>query len=611
MEFPQNPIQFLDYIVTRHKLWLRQRHAASETLAYMGENVDQAGRGLDFIRHYVHNDQAEQNDPNAPDTDLALLQLYEHWRNLYGMRPIETWDGSRLRPWLPPEANPKVPMILSGALSDLDLASYRGEPWQAHVDRSHTAGPAVVDVLGNAAESYYDAIRRFDVWSVPTLWNAASGGGHAGHSHSVGPMRLYRHNDFNNIEVAPYSIRFWGFLKWIETLRRRLLGEPDHPFRHDADSDISFMDSFNLDHFPWHDDIFNNGICPDWDNQYGLRKHHKYRNAGSGSQQGYGLEFLEFHADLMRAYNEWLARMGYMQTKDWRDGDRPFVPGVHDSGYILRTAFSTLFPTSPWGRGHSNGAGIKYHIWGADLFDPQLTKFETLAEIGYFFEGLRGIHGLGHVEHCDFRDQYLNNYSLRFFHWHQWIDNVYDRAKALARPQLKPNTSLETPMGEIVDASKFTPPPQAVFPLTGKWRYRSFHNEPQDRDSDAFWFAADLTLTEHPNGKLEGQLEGGNPDYKYKVFGHVDHRHTRYDTEPDWYEERSIIVMQATGITAATDGHVYEYRGHLAPTWPEGREQTPSFAGTVSRSKRPDDHTLEGKIGSFVASKSAVDSVIA
>ena len=159
-------------------------------------------------------------------------------------------------------------------------------------------------MLGNAAESYFEEIRRFDVWSTPNHWNPAAGGGHhgghhAGHGSDVGPMRLYRHNDFNNIEVAPYSIRFWGFLKWIDRLRRRLLKEPDPAFIHDAESDISFMDRFNLDHFPWHDDVFKNGMCPEWNNQFGLRKHHKYKR----EQQGFCLEFLEFHSDLMAEYN--------------------------------------------------------------------------------------------------------------------------------------------------------------------------------------------------------------------------------------------------------------------------------------------------------------------
>ena len=102
MEFPRNPIQFLDNLIDRHKDWLRERNVASETLVYMGENVDQAGRGLDFIRHYVFNDQAQQSDPLAADTDLAMLQLYEYWRERNNMRPIEAWDGTKLRPWLPP-----------------------------------------------------------------------------------------------------------------------------------------------------------------------------------------------------------------------------------------------------------------------------------------------------------------------------------------------------------------------------------------------------------------------------------------------------------------------------------------------------------------------------
>lgn len=90
MDFQRNPIEFLDDIVTRHKARLKDRRIASETLAYMGENVDQAGRGLEFMRHYVHNDAAVNKDLNDPNTDVSLLELYDYWRARYNMRPVFT-----------------------------------------------------------------------------------------------------------------------------------------------------------------------------------------------------------------------------------------------------------------------------------------------------------------------------------------------------------------------------------------------------------------------------------------------------------------------------------------------------------------------------------------
>lgn len=59
--------------------------------------------------------------------------------------------------------------------------------------------------------------------------------------------------------------------------------------------------------------------------------------------------------------------------------------------------------------------------------------------------------------------------------------------------------------------------------------------------------------------------------------------------------------MTAKGATTVTDGHVYEYRGHLVADWPNGKERVPAFVGSVVRTKRPDDPTKEGKVGSFVA----------
>ena len=584
MEFPRNPIKFLDSIVSRQKEWLAVRPSVGESLRYMGENIDQQGRGSEFLQHYVYNDAARHPNPDDPDTDLALLQLYEHWRALHQFRPIESWDGTRLRPWLPSEANPGVPQVLQGDLQHFNHAYYRGRPWSSPLD-----------ALGNAIEAYLDEIRRHHVWSRPS---------------SGGTLRLYRFNDLNNIEVAPYSIRFWGFLRFADDLRRVYLRESLPAYAHDELSDITFMDNFNQNHFPWHDDVAEAGECPSWYRQYGLRKHYKYERR----TQGYAVEFLEFHSDLLSAYNEWLQQMTMPSTSEWREDGLPFSVGVHDSSYILKYAFSGIEDfKNPWGRGGTGGKAVDPKSWAGALFDSELARFDTAAELGHYMEFLTvqgiGLHGAGHVERCDIRDQYLNNYSLRFFHWHQWIDDYYQRIKALGRPHFKDGTMLEDKMEDIADTTPEVEPPFES-PLSGTWTYRSYVLE-SDVTKDTKWFVAELTLDQEQTGKLSGTLVGYGADgeldgrYSYAVSGEIDQRNVSYRQSPEWWDDRAIIVLRAVGKTGATKGHVYGYRGWLQPLWPDGKRQADAFVGTLCRLKRPDDPTLEGKTGSFIAVKRA------
>lgn len=586
MSLPKNPIEFLDTIVTRHKRWLHQRVASGESIRYMREAVDVMNRGLEFLTHYVHNPVPKVPDPAHPQCDLALLQVYEFWRNKLGLRPIEAWDGTRLRPWLPAESNPKVPAVLSGDLRHFDDAYTR---WSRRFW-------APLDALGNAIESYFEDIRRHHIWSRP------KGGGR---------LRLYRHNELNNIEVAPYSIRFWGFLKWADERRRTLLGEPVPTYAHDDLSDIAFMDAFNQNHFPWHDDVFENGVCPAWDEQFGKKARHRYPM----NTYGFGLEFLQFHSDLLAAYNRWLGQVGLPPTTAWRNGDDPWKPGIHHSAHILKQ-----LGWSQWGIGGSNGQPLDSRVYTPELYDPQLSAFDSGSEMGAYFEGrgrlFFGFHGAGHVERCDIRDVYTNNYSLRFFHWHQWIDTAYDKlTNDLGKPKhfwKDTNRTLATQV-PLSFFDRFKKRPQEDWPLTGDWLYRSFNaDEKWFDESDihpivAQWYPAQLTLTQKAEnrtviigGELRGPHPRPNPKYVYEITGHLDERNVHYELTPDWWEERSIIVMKAEGRTPDTEGHVYHYRGYLVPQWPDGNLQPPIIVGSVFRAPRAE---TPHKIGSFVAVK--------
>jgi hypothetical protein len=607
MHFPADPIAFIDSIVDELKRRLKARPKVGETLRYMGETLDQQGRGEDFYRIFVCNPKPKVPDPHANNTDLGLLELYEHWRSQYGMRPIEPWDGTRLRPWLPAASNPQVPEVLRGDLSIFDTAITRAPgtvtPWRR------------LDALGHAVESYFTLVRRHAVWSR-ALRPAASEVSVApagGHSHlrndlapseehekllhetrskpetskpvtsieEVGNLRLYFHNELNNIETAPYSVRFWGFLKWADNLRRRLLGLPVENYSHDGESDIAFMDAFNMNHFPWHDDVFARGAAPSWEDQYRRKQTHKYP---MGSQ-GYGVEFYLFHRELIDAFDAWMERNGRPAVTAWHSGK-------NHTAYVLKYAWDWH-----WGRGGTNGRPLDPNVVAPELLDPQLSAFETLAELGNYLD-VCGVayHGIGHVQNCDIRDPYCNNYSIRFYGWHRWIDDLFKILEA----QGKPIYDESKPLGEALPCVSYKPVPDSISWFDGIWTYRSFINDP-DSAADVRWFVAEMELRMDPTGKLKGMLRSGDPKYEYRLEGYIDERNVYYELTPDWWDERAIVVLTGIGATPETAGHKYEYRGYLQAQWPTGKGQTKTFSGSMIRAVRPDNPALEGTVGSFTA----------
>lgn len=572
IDYTLPPIPFISYLVGRHKRILARRGHSGEAMRYMREAVDQVGRGVEFIRLYVHNPSPKNADYNDPRTDLALLQLYDHWRDANGWQPIDPWDGSGLRPWLPPENNPKVPHLLTGDLSHFHDAWSRFHPGGSSPD-PYKWDP--IDAFGLEVESYLKQIRSHSTWSRPV------GGG---------KLRFYRFNELNNIEVAPFSIRFWGFLKWVDFLRRILMGEDAAAKELEAAAagDIAFMDEFNQKHFTWHDDVFGLGKCPDIFDQFGLKQRHKHMM----KHHGYAIEFLEFHGDLLAAYNERMKAAGMPRTHDW-------MPDEHNSAHILKLAFG-----GPWGLGNSNGEILNVEDYAPELLEAGLPSFSTGAELGYYLENC-GIawHGIGHVQNCDIRDVYTNNYSIRFFGWHQWIDTLY-RTILKDRPKYDEDRPLDQPLpGFCGSRTHF---PNLVNPFEGTWVYRSFHNSP-DPTEDPRWFVATMRLQEadgtssggRPSRAVRGELDSGHIDYRYRLSGYLDRDNVNYEAKPQGHDERTILVMRAEGMTEATRGHVYEYRGVYQAPWSGGVDQVPTFAGSMIRAVRPDNPSLEGTVGTF------------
>jgi hypothetical protein len=573
INYDLSPIEFINQVMPRYKAWLNKRNSSGEALRYMREAVDQVGRGKEFIKFMVYNDKPLNDDPFDPRNDLALLQIYDFWREHNKWQPIDPWDGSRLRPWLPEENNPKVSKLLTGDLSHFHDAWSRFTPSGSSPD-PYQWDP--IDAFGLEVEGYFHDIRNHATWSRPK---------------SGGKLRFYRFNELNNIEVAPYSIRFWGFLKWTDYLRKILLNEKgsSEELLNAPAGDIAFFDEFNIKHFSWHDDVFENGKCDDIYNQFGLKQRHKHMM----KHHGYAVEFLEFHGDLLKAYNKRMSETGMPSTSSW-------IPDEHNSAHILKLAFG-----GPWGLGNSNGKILNIEDYAPELIDDELLSFKTGAELGYYLENC-GIawHGMGHVQNCDIRDVYTNNYSIRFFGWHQWIDSMYRKILDSGKPVYDKTKPLDKPLQNFcADKTHF---PKIISPYTGTWVYRSYKNDP-NADGDTSWFVAIMRLFQSsglsPDGRptdiVVGELDSGYADYRYRLTGYIDNNNIGYETKPREHDERSILVMKAEGMTEATRGHVYEYRGYFQTPFSNGKDQTPTFSGSMMRAIRPDNSDLEGTVGTF------------
>lgn len=621
MIFTKDPIQFLDQVSIEHKKRLNKRSKIRESLRYMGEAADQKGIGEEFMKIYIHNPSPLNPDPKDENTDLSLLQIYEHWKKEYNLKPVQPWDGTKLRPWLPDECNPKVPYILQDGLHGL-LKAYSSV--QGADDYSNYWSR--IDALGHAIELYFSEIRLHKVWSaartdlqedgIYSTYQSNSNHSHSStnatphHSHAgdakafskndkkgaqATNTRLYTVTELYNIETAIYSVRFWGFLKWADNLRKKLFNLPIENTPDDPNSDINFLDRLGMIHFPWHDDVFGNGTCPSWNDQFGRKASHIH----AWGTQGYGVEFFQFHKELVASFDSWLIDQGLNPIKEW-------LPNEHNTAYLLKYAFD-----GPWGLGGSNGDILPIELVAPDLADDKLHKFDSIADLATYIDDYhRGFHGVGHVQNADLRDPYCNNYSYRFFGWHKWIDSLFTKLLKLNKPLfIKTNASgapIKDPLNYVLDTSKYDYGPAPIAPFSGSFVYQSLHHNENLSEADPdkiLWFRAEMNLQQINGTELIGELDSGHPDYKYQIKGYIDQDNISIQTKPNWWDERLIVVMSASGNTPLTKGHLYEYRAFYEPKWPNGKDQKPTLIGTTLKSKRPDDPSQEGYVGSFYSVK--------
>jgi hypothetical protein len=336
---------FVDSLIGDHQSWLSSHPSPS---------------GTDFFDHYV-------GDETHP---TGLLRRYEAWRSEHGYTRVRPWNGTealdrpattdipspgRVFPWL--SGTSARPPFGDGFLASTSTTA----DLQGHF--------ASVNALGQAIRAHWLDVRAFN-----------PGG------------------DIGDDDTAPYSIRFWGFMKWAAVMRNRFLGIPVFPMPivYDADgvplSDIEYMDTANHWHRIWHLGTSCGANTQGLNSPFGQF---------CGRMTPAGEEFLRFHRDATDTYDNWRRRNGMPIVASWKP------PGVHfDHG-------------------------------GPDVSDVPATQEAEIAEYGKRFNTLDGmanhqegaLHGSGHTSTAgqEIADLDTNNYSPRFFAWHGWMDYLWEK----------------------------------------------------------------------------------------------------------------------------------------------------------------------------------------
>lgn len=327
-----------------------------------------------------------------------MLARYEAWRSKYFLPPVRPWDG---RLAFPPGAdNPTVPLP----------SSLNGSAFPAFWTEVE---------LGNAVRAYYNLLRNY--------------------SNSVGDQM-----ELDDEIKAPYSYRYWAFMKWASDLRKRLLGQPViHVHEvYDQDgtilSDKDFTDMLYMVHHIWHT---TGGIqwstpTPFFKTSVGQIGRHKKEI----SRTQIGAEFFAFHRDHLEIFDRWMARTGQDKVQSINTcahdiGTNPPAPANVD---VLRD-FILLGPGYPLVDWTQNPATLDFLRPHASDWEGDLDEFSNLGEMGQAFAtdanpfpsiavpGITdtGYHGIGHVVNGDLIWAVANNHSHRFFAWHGFIDDLW------------------------------------------------------------------------------------------------------------------------------------------------------------------------------------------
>ncbi len=290
----------------------------------------------------------------------SLLPAYESWLSTNNLPPIVAWNGAETRPW---DTGEEYPLA--------------GDPLD---------NPMTIATLTNLGEAFRD---RYDVIS--------SGSDRA--QELTGKLK------------APFSYRFWGYLKFANDVRRRYYGEVVIPATtmYDRDGTIispgPFCDFFNTLHGNWHNFNLPSGTNSQFTPGY-------ESSAGQSTSRG-GLpstlneDFILFHHDHTDLFSRWLNRTGQLPVKP-----------INMSNNVTGWPGSNTGNPSTW-------VEFLENTWINDSngdTDNELLSISDLNSLGNI-EG--GIHNLGHTQNSDISSLPHNNYSPRFHAWHGWIDSQW------------------------------------------------------------------------------------------------------------------------------------------------------------------------------------------
>ena len=250
-----------------------------------------------------------------------MLAAYEGWLAAESLPPVTPWDGVRRAPWDPTQ-DLALPTTLDGTFT----------------------GVSTLDDLGAALRDRY-----LDVANVASELNG------------FGLLK------------APFSYRYWSYMRWAKDMRRRFQGLVVFPTGQVYDRDgtplsaTPFTDTFNDLHRNWHVNGTSSGVVTP-----GLTS-----TAGQRTGQGIpglpaGEEFLRFHRDHLELFHRWLARADQPPL-------RPHDMGRPGAGR-RPTAPPVVNPPSPWTYDEASMAG---------------SDLDTLATIGAVGGIEFGYHGTG------------------------------------------------------------------------------------------------------------------------------------------------------------------------------------------------------------------------
>ncbi|HEX6077752.1 MAG TPA: hypothetical protein VFZ32_21145 [Micromonosporaceae bacterium] len=272
-----------------------------------------------------------------------MLPAFESWLVAGQLPPLTAWDGQFPTPWDPTNTVP-----LTGGLNGT---------W---------TGIATLDDLGAALAARLKAVAL----DAPEL---------------IGKRK------------APFSYRFWGYLRWAWTIRERFLGRQVMPVGTVVDRDgtqlsaVSFTDVFNDLHRNWHISP-NAPVAP----TPGFRTTVGQR-VRLGIVSARGEDFLRFHREHMNLFHRWLDRTGQAHLLPVDMGG---PGGWPESGPNV--------PPSPYAA-NENAVSPGSPLQGQ-------TSINQIGDIEF------GYHVTGHGQNTDIGPLSHNNYVPRFHNWHGWID---------------------------------------------------------------------------------------------------------------------------------------------------------------------------------------------